>query len=179
VVGKSDPTAGQVCQVFVLTDADWDQYCPHRRNYGAHDHDTGSFSTGAVVDAKCVFHIPAGYDSASAAPILCGGATVWTVLSQYNVKATDRVGVMGVGGLGHLAIKIAAVMGCHVVVLSSSESKREEAFRFGAKEFHVLRKGDPAQEAIEPLNHLLLCGSAKVDYEPYAPHFLRFRSFED
>ncbi|KAK9365298.1 GroES-like protein [Lipomyces kononenkoae] len=156
----------QVCGVCDNCLSEWDQYCPHRRNYGAHDHDTGSFSTGAVCDAGCVFHIPAGYDSASAAPILCGGATVWTVLSQYNVRATDRVGVMGVGGLGHLAIKIAAAMGCHVVVLSSTESKREEAFRFGAKEFHVMRTGEPTQEGIEPLNHLLLCGSAKVDYDP-------------
>lgn len=96
---------------------------------------------------------------------MCGGATVWTVLNQYNIKASDRVGVMGIGGLGHLAIKIAAAMGCHVVVLSSSEHKRDEAVKFGAKEFHVLRNGS-APEEIKPLNHLLLCGSAKVDYAP-------------
>lgn len=69
--------------------------------------------------------IPDRYASEDAAPMLCAGATVWSVLSKYGVRSTDRVGVLGIGGLGHLAIKFAAAMGCHVVVLSSSESKRE------------------------------------------------------
>jgi D-arabinose 1-dehydrogenase-like Zn-dependent alcohol dehydrogenase len=96
---------------------------------------------------------------------MCGGATVWTVLDQYGIRPTDRVAIMGIGGLGHIAIKMAAAMGCHVVVLSSSESKREEALNFGAHEFHVLRQGEEIQGKIEPINHLLLCGSAQIDYE--------------
>lgn len=96
---------------------------------------------------------------------MCGGSTVWTVLDQYGIKPTDRVGIMGIGGLGHIAIKMAAAMGCHVVVLSSSESKREEALKFGAQEFHVLRQGEKFEEEMEPINHLLLCGSAQIDYE--------------
>lgn len=95
---------------------------------------------------------------------MCGGGTVWTVLSQYGIKSTDRVAVMGIGGLGHLAIKMASAMGCDVVVLSSSESKREEAVEFGAKEFHVIRPGEKTQDQIAPINHLLLCGSATIDY---------------
>lgn len=78
------------------------------------------------------------------------------------------MGVVGMGGLGHLAIKIAAKMGLEVVVLSGSDSKREEGLKFGAKEFHVLRSGEPTLEGIAPLNHLLLCGSGKVNHDKYA-----------
>jgi D-arabinose 1-dehydrogenase-like Zn-dependent alcohol dehydrogenase len=71
---------------------------------------------------------------------------------------------MGIGGLDHLAVKIASAMGCQVIVFSCKESKRREAFEFGAPEFHVLHDGQPLAESLEPVDHLLLCGSAKVDY---------------
>lgn len=144
----------------------WDQYCENKREYGTHDHDLGSFSEGVVWDAGCVVPIPDGYDSADAAPLMCAGATVWTVLTEYGVRSTDRVGVMGIGGLGHLAIKLASAMGCHVVVFSSSEVKREEAFHFGASEYHVFKAGQELADC-KPVNHLLLCGSANVDYTSY------------
>lgn len=141
----------------------WDQYCDNKREYGFHDHDIGSFGEGAVWDAGCVVPIPDGYDSADAAPLMCAGATVWTVLTEYGVRPTDRVGIMGIGGLGHLAIKLAAAMGCHVVVFSSSESKSEEAFSFGASEYHVFKSGRELKD-FKPVNHLLLCGSSVVDF---------------
>ena len=97
---------------------------------------------------------------------MCAGATVWTILTEYGVRPTDRMGVMGIGGLGHLAIKLASAMGCHVVVFSSSEAKREEAFGFGASEYHVFRAGEELRDC-QPVNHLLLCGSANVDYASY------------
>ncbi|KAJ5992378.1 Polyketide synthase enoylreductase [Penicillium sp. IBT 35674x] len=146
----------------------WDQYCENKKEYGTHDHDVGSLSGGAVWDAGCVVPIPDGYDSADAAPLMCAGATVWTCLTEYGVRPTDRVGVMGIGGLGHLAIKLASAMGCHVVVFSSSEAKREEAFSFGASEYHVFRAGQELKDC-KPLNHLLLCGSANVDYASLIP----------
>lgn len=96
---------------------------------------------------------------------MCAGATVWTVLSRYGVAARDRVAIMGIGGLGHLAIKLAAAMGCHVVVLSSSESKRQEAMDYGASEYHVFRSGETPTDSIAPIKHLLLCGSGGVDYK--------------
>jgi D-arabinose 1-dehydrogenase-like Zn-dependent alcohol dehydrogenase len=142
-----------------------DQYCSQVQLYGYGSTDTGSFSSGAVCDQSSLVPIPAGIDSANAAPLMCAGATVWEVLSKQNVKSTDRVGVVGMGGLGHLAIKIAAKMGLEVVVISGSDSKREEALKFGAKEFHVLRSGEPTPEGIAPLNHLLLCGSGKVNHD--------------
>ncbi|KAJ5649502.1 uncharacterized protein N7484_003225 [Penicillium longicatenatum] len=146
----------------------WDQYCENKKEYGTHDHDIGSFGGGAVWDAGCVVPIPDGYESADAAPLMCAGATVWTCLTEYGVRPTDRVGVMGIGGLGHLAIKLASAMGCRVVVFSSSEAKREEAFSFGASEYHVFRAGQELKDC-KPVNHLLLCGSANVDYASLIP----------
>lgn len=152
----------------------WDQYCQNKREYGTHDHDLGSFSEGVVWDAKCVLPIPDGYDSADAAPMMCAGGTVWTVLSEYGIKPTDRVAVMGVGGLGHLAIKLASAMGCHTVVLSSSEAKREEAFSFGASEYHVFRAGEEIPN-FKPVKHLLLCSNVAADYHSYVycSHFIK------
>ncbi|KAF2449725.1 alcohol dehydrogenase [Karstenula rhodostoma CBS 690.94] len=147
----------------------WDQFCRDQKRYGSHDFLNGTFSSGAVWDEKCVYPIPDGYDSANAAPLMCAGATVWTVLSRYGVVARDRVAVMGIGGLGHLAIKLAAAMGCHVVVLSSSESKRQEAMDYGASEFHVFRSGEKPVDTISPIKHLLMCGSGGVDYKSIIP----------
>ncbi|CRG89156.1 hypothetical protein PISL3812_06192 [Talaromyces islandicus] len=143
----------------------WDQFCENVVDFeNQADADIGSLSNGVVWDADAVVPVPDGYDSANAAPLLCAGATVWTVLTEYGIKATDRVGVLGIGGLGHLAIKLGAALGCHVVVLSSSESKREEAFEFGAKEYFVLKSGEQP-EGLKPLDHLLVCGSASsTDY---------------
>ena len=129
-----------------------------------------------VWDANCVLPIPDGYDSADAAPMMCAGATVWTVLSEYGVKPTDRVAIMGVGGLGHLAIKLASAMGCYVVVLSSSEAKREEALSFGASEYHVFRSGEDIP-GLNPVNHLLLCSNVGVDYNSYVTSSPRVEAY--
>jgi D-arabinose 1-dehydrogenase-like Zn-dependent alcohol dehydrogenase len=68
---------------------------------------------------------------------MCGGATVWSPLYDAGARPGDRVGIIGVGGLGHLAIQFASKMGMEVVVFSSSESKAQKAFGFGASEFHI------------------------------------------
>ena len=119
-----------------------------------------------VWEANCTIPIPDGISSEDAAPMMCAGATVWTALSRYGAKSCDRVGILGVGGLGHLAIKLAAAMGCHVVALSGSESKEKEAMSFGASEFHAMKNWEGRKPAgWYGLNHLLVCGSAKPDYE--------------
>ncbi|ODM24002.1 hypothetical protein SI65_01592 [Aspergillus cristatus] len=96
---------------------------PNVRQYGMNDFDNGSFSYGAVWDANCVFRIPDGLDFVHAAPLMCAAATVWTTLTRYGMRPADRVGIMGVGGLGHVAIKLAAALGYCVIVLSTSEMK--------------------------------------------------------
>ncbi|KAG0154692.1 hypothetical protein PDIDSM_260 [Penicillium digitatum] len=147
----------KVCGTCDNCGTGWDQYCRSARIYGECDFDVGTFGHGTVWDASCVFPIPDGYLSEDAAPLLCAGATVWNCLSRFGARPTDRVGILGIGGLGHLAIKIAAKMGCHVVVLSRTDDKKEDALRYGADEFQILDQID--HSSFQPLKHLLLCGS--------------------
>lgn len=147
----------KVCGACDNCGTGWDQYCRSARIYGERDFDIGTFSHGTVWDVSCVFPIPDGYLSEDAAPLLCAGATVWNCLSHFGARPTERVGIMGIGGLGHLAIKIAANIGCHVVALSRSNDKKDDALRYGAGEFHVLDEID--HSSFQPLKHILLCGS--------------------
>lgn len=97
--------------------------------------------------------IPEEISNAEAAPLMCAGSAVFSPLHKFKVAPTDRVGVIGVGGLGHLAIQFAAKMGCQVVVSSGTQSKRAEALALGATEFYAFTDYPPE---IEPLDHLLL-----------------------
>lgn len=95
---------------------------------------------------------------------MCAGATVWNPLFSYGLKAGDRVGIVGVGGLGHLAIQFASKMGFEVVVLSSSDSKKQKAMEFGASEFHVTSGADKEKmAAIGKLNALLITTNVNPD----------------
>lgn len=134
-------------------------YCPSREMYGYHDLDQGSFASHAVWREAFLFRLPDNMTDADAAPLMCGGATVFNALYTYGVKPTDRVGVIGVGGLGHLAIQFAAKMGCDVVVFSGTESKKEEAERLGAKEF-VAMKGKDSISVDRKVDALLVTTSA-------------------
>ncbi|OQE44683.1 hypothetical protein PENCOP_c002G08018 [Penicillium coprophilum] len=156
----------KVCGACDNCETGWDQYCRNIRLYGDCDFDVGSFSHGTVWDVSCVFPIPDGYLSEDAAPLICAGATVWNCLSHFGARPTDRVGIIGIGGLGHLAIKIAAEMGCQVVVLSRSDEKKADALQYGAAEFHLLDQID--RSSFQRLNHLLLCGSHMGDLA--SPH---------
>lgn len=119
-----------------------EQYCPDRKMFGISNLDQGSFASHAVWKESFVFKIPDSLSDAEAAPLMCGGATVFNALRSYDIKSTDRVGIMGVGGLGHLAIQFAAKMGCDVVVFSGSDSKKEEAKQLGAREFVAMKSKD-------------------------------------
>ncbi|CCB86731.1 MULTISPECIES: NAD(P)-dependent alcohol dehydrogenase [Parachlamydia] len=94
----------------------------------------GGFSESIVVDEYYVLRVPEKLDLASAAPLLCAGITVYSPLKHWKAGPGKKVGVIGLGGLGHLAIKIAKAMGAHVVVFSTSLSKVEDAKRLGADE---------------------------------------------
>ncbi|KAF1833636.1 GroES-like protein [Decorospora gaudefroyi] len=143
-------------------------YCPEREMYGMANLDQGSFASHAVWREAFVFKLPDELSDAEAAPLMCGGATVFNALYTYNIKPTDRVGVMGVGGLGHLAIQFAAKMGCDVVVFSGSDSKKEEAMKLGAKEF-VAMKGKSELEVSRPVDALLVTTSANPDWKMIMP----------
>lgn len=95
---------------------------------------------------------------------MCAGQTVWSPLVRYGLKPTDRVGVVGIGGLGHLAIQFANKMGNEVIVLSGSEGKREEAMKLGAREFYAT-KGKDTLDIGERLNHLVVTTSQLPDWD--------------
>lgn len=101
--------------------------------------------------------------------MMCAGASVYGPLRRFNVKATQRVAVMGAGGLGHLAVQFAAKMGCEVVVLSRSEKKEQEARNMGATEFHVFAPdGGPPPTLKEPIDHLLVTSAKQPDWSMVA-----------
>lgn len=143
-------------------------YCPERAMFGMADLDQGSFASGAVWREAFLFKIPEGMSDEVAAPLMCGGATVFNALHAYNAQPTETVGVMGVGGLGHLAIQFAAKMGANVVVLSGTEKKKEEAMKLGASEF-IATKDAKELKVSKPLNRLLVTTSAQPDWNLVAP----------
>lgn len=116
-----------------------------------------------IEDGRFAFKIPEACDSAATAPLLCGGVTVWTPLRNHT-RAGDRVGVIGVGGLGHMAIKFAVALGCEVTAISSTESKKGEALSMGAHKF--LAHGDPAQmeAAAKSLDFMIVTFATKVGW---------------
>jgi len=100
------------------------------RTMGGHTY--GGFSESIVVSEDYVLHIPAKLDLASAAPLLCAGITVYSPLKHWRTGPGKKVGIIGIGGLGHVAIKIAKAMGAYVVVFTTSQSKAQDARRLGA-----------------------------------------------
>lgn len=115
-----------------------------------------------------LFAIPDDLPSEHAAPLMCAGSTVWSALQLYPVKATDRVGIVGLGGLGHIAVQFAHAFGCEVVVFSSTESKRQDAMKLGATEFYTATKG-AVLEIGKPLDRLLATSSKQPDWETFLP----------
>src|SRR6266545_4240198 len=99
----------------------------------------GGYSSRIVVDERFTLKIPPKLDLARAAPLLCAGITTYSPLRHWRTKKGDRVGVVGLGGLGHMAVKLAASMGAEVTVLSTSSAKQADARRLGAESFAVTR----------------------------------------
>jgi uncharacterized zinc-type alcohol dehydrogenase-like protein len=97
----------------------------------------GGYSTSIVVDERYVLRVPKGLDPASAAPLMCAGITTYSPLRRFGCKPGDQVGIVGLGGLGHMAVKLAASMGAEATVLSTSREKEKDATRLGAKRFVV------------------------------------------
>lgn len=125
-----------------------EQYCREGLTvtYGGRDRISGEVTQGGyakhiVVREEFVLRIPEGLDMARAAPILCAGITTYSPLRTWGVKAGTRVGVIGLGGLGHMAVKLAVAMGAEVTVISRSASKEADARKLGAK--GILVSTDP------------------------------------
>jgi uncharacterized zinc-type alcohol dehydrogenase-like protein len=118
----------------------------------------GGFADRLVADGRFVYEIPAALRSEEAAPLLCAGLTVFKALRNAGTKPEDKVGVLGIGGLGHLAIRFATAMGCEVTAFSHSTEKENDAKAFGASHF-----ADPSLGGKEMVDVLLITSSAKID----------------
>jgi alcohol dehydrogenase (NADP+) len=127
----------------------------------------GGYSTEIVVTESFALRIPDGLDPAGAAPLLCAGITTYSPLRQWNCKPGDRVGVVGLGGLGHMAVKLARSMGAEVTVLSTSASKESDARRLGATEFVVTKNASDMQRLAGRLDLIIDTVSASHDYNAY------------
>ncbi|KQS26561.1 NAD(P)-dependent alcohol dehydrogenase [Dyadobacter sp. Leaf189] len=127
----------------------------------------GGYSETVVVDEHYVLRIPDNLDLAAAAPLLCAGITTYSPLHHWQVGPGKKVGVVGIGGLGHMAIKIAKAMGAHVVAFTTSETKFAEAKRLGADEV-VLSKDKEQMAAFKGKLHFILDAvSAEHDINAY------------
>ncbi|KAM3519812.1 hypothetical protein MY4038_009656 [Beauveria bassiana] len=143
-------------------------YCDERELYGFTNLDQGSFATHATFRSKALVPIPAAIESRHAAPLMCAGAAVYSAIRRAELKAGDRVGVLGVGGLGHLAIQFAAKMGCNVVAFSSSPEKRSEALLHGAHEFRDINDAVAVSSADQVIC-LLLTAAKQPDWHKVLP----------
>lgn len=129
-------------------------------------HTFGGFSEKIIVDENYVLHVSEKLDTASAAPLLCAGITVYSPLKHWNAGPGKKVGIVGIGGLGHLAIKIAKAMGAHVVVFTTSQAKADDARRLGADEV-VLSTNPEQMQQQSKLDMILDTVSAKHDVNAY------------
>jgi uncharacterized zinc-type alcohol dehydrogenase-like protein len=127
----------------------------------------GGYSTEIVVDERYALRIPRGLDPAAAAPLLCAGITTYSPLKQSGVKKGDKVGVVGLGGLGHMGVKLAASMGAEVTMLSTSKAKEADARRLGAAHFESTRDEATFQKLAGKLDVIIDTVSAPHDYNKY------------
>lgn len=127
----------------------------------------GGYSSRIVVDEHYALKVPASLDPAAAAPLLCAGITTYSPLRQWNCKPGDRVGVVGLGGLGHMAVKLAASMGAEVTMLSTSRSKENDARRLGAHAFELTREEATFSKLAGWFDLIIDTISAPHDYNKY------------
>jgi alcohol dehydrogenase (NADP+) len=127
----------------------------------------GGYSESIVVDEKYVLSMPDNLDPAAAAPLLCGGITTYSPLKHWQVGPGKKIGIVGIGGLGHLAIKLAKAMGAHVVVFTTSASKTEDVKRLGADEAVLSTDEEQMSKYAKRLHFILDTVSAAHDVNAY------------
>ena len=162
------------CQHCSHCAADLEQYCQDGPvgTYGAHDLIDGTLTYGGysdhiVVREKFVLTIPSALNISKAAPLLCAGITTYSPLRHHGVKAGDKVGILGMGGLGHMGVKFTKALGAEVTIFTRSESKVAEAKKQGAD--HVIVSTDEAQmqAAAFQFDYLLDTIPVQHDLNPY------------
>lgn len=127
----------------------------------------GGYSDSIVVDERFVLRVPANLDLAGVAPLLCAGITTYSPMRHWGVTKGKKVGVVGLGGLGHMGVKFARAFDAHVVVFTTSPDKKEDALRLGADEVVVSRNTDEMQKHSGSFDFILDTVSAKHDINAY------------
>lgn len=127
----------------------------------------GGYSTNIVVDEKYTLHVPETLDLKGVAPLLCAGITTYSPLRHWKVGKGDKVAVVGLGGLGHMAVKLAAAMGAEVTVISTSDNKEADAKRLGAVNFVNSKKEESIQKVMGTFNFIINTVSAPNSYDMY------------
>ena len=173
---------GDIAGVGCLVDSDGtcenckeglEQFCPERiLTYNSPDKHLGGVTLGGysekiIVDERFILRIPTNLDLASAAPLLCAGITTFSPLRHWGVKAGQKVGVVGLGGLGHMCVKLAHAFGAHVAVFTTSPDKKEDAMRLGADEVVLSRNANEMEKHAGTFNFILDTVSAKHDINAY------------
>ena len=150
-----------------------EQYCLNGMvgTYAATDRDgsttQGGYSTHVVVDAGFVLRVPDGIDSPAAAPLLCAGITTYSPLRHWGAGPGKRVAVVGLGGLGHMGVKLAHAMGAEVTVLSQSLKKQEDGLRLGADAYFATSDPDTFSELAGRFDLIVNTVSAPIDVDAY------------
>ena len=127
----------------------------------------GGYSSHVTVDEQYVLRIPVGLEPASAAPLLCAGITTYSPLKHWKVSPGSKVGVVGLGGLGHMAVKFAAAMGAEVTVFSTSSGKEADAFRLGAATFVLSKDPEAFVRLAGHFDLILNTVSVTIPYDSY------------
>jgi uncharacterized zinc-type alcohol dehydrogenase-like protein len=127
----------------------------------------GGYSTSIVVDESYVLRVPAGLDLAAVAPLLCAGITTYSPLRHWKVGPGQKVGIVGLGGLGHMGVKFARAFGAHVVLFTTSPGKIEDGRRLGAHEVVVSKNEDEMKKHLASFDFILDCVSADHDINAY------------
>ncbi len=162
------------CQECDSCKEDLEQFCENGATltYNSKDehlggHTFGGYSEQIVVDKEFVLKVPENIDAKAAAPLLCAGITTYSPLRHWNVKKGDKVGVIGLGGLGHMGVKFAHAIGAHVVMITTSPSKSEDAKKLGADEVLISKNEEDMKKQASTFDFLLNTVPVGHDMNPY------------
>ena len=175
---KPGDTAGVGCLVDSCKDcsecqADLEQYCDYAvYTYNSADPYTGKstyggYSNNIVVRDDFVLHIPENLDPAATAPLLCAGITTYSPMRHWNVSRGQKFGVVGLGGLGHMAVKFGRAFGAHTVLFTTSPGKVEDAKRLGADEVIISKDPDQMRQHAASFDFILNTVAAPHDLDQY------------
>jgi len=179
--------AGDLAAVGCLVDSDgtcpecqagFEQFCPNMTlTYNFPDKHTGGvtyggYSDSVVVNERFVLRVPKNLDLAGAAPLLCAGITTYSPMRHWGVTKGKKVGVVGLGGLGHMGVKFSHAFGAHTVVFTTSPSKKDDALRLGADEVVVSRNAEEMAKHAGSFDFILDAVAAEHDINAYI-HLLK------